>query len=189
MRWTTICLAALLGLGLAVPAAADHERKDRERRDRQERVERHDRHAHEHRRFAPRHVRKDRVYEHALALERQTKRLRKRAGNNAGYWDRGERKAIRRLRTLEREARDFRISVEEHRRLRGALPDYFALERAFVRAAKRFDDLHACSKTRRTFRRVRHSVADLSSELHPVIARRGDDGRGHRQVAWARHRR
>ena len=167
MRLATLGLALLASFALAVPAAADSDRRERKRTTK---IERHH-HDKSFRHHAPRHERRARVLAQAEELEWKTGRLVRRAERLAYTPDSIDRRALKRLRKLHREARQFRKSVDERRRLVATLDDLDELHRAFHRAKKHWRHLEPTRKQRRQMRSVAWSLDELTREYEPVIAR------------------
>ena len=182
-RLATIPLAGLLLLAPAVPAAADHDERRERRVERHERYERGDRYE---RRHDPRRHDHDHsrcalgLQQRATEIERLTDRILKRARRNNPYPTWTERRALRSLRKLEREAADFRHATREARRVQHVARDFEALEHSFHRAAHRFERLDANRKLRREFRELAHAVKRTEHDLRALQ-------RTHRRpqrVAW-----
>ncbi|MAE96512.1 MAG: hypothetical protein CL910_17840 [Deltaproteobacteria bacterium] len=171
----TIPIACLLLLLPAVPSAAKHERHAKRVDHRRPQVER----------YAG-------ELQHAAAdLEYRTKRLLKRARRVTHHPSRSERKALKRLKRLHREARSFHVATEEGRRLRHLTRDFREVAHAYDDAARRFRSLHPNKKMRRQFRRTGHLIGRIEADLERArLARIDRRERRHRHArrGWRHHR-
>ena len=154
-RFATIPSATLLLLAFALPAAARH--PDRLERERTPVA----------RGFVPQ------LHCSALELDGLTRRLLRHARRDTGDPSRAERRALRQLRRLRAEAREFRITAERGRRGRALARDFDDLEHRFADAARRFHALGPDRRLRRDFRRVARAMASLDRQLdRRMLARR-----------------
>lgn len=190
-RFTTIPLASLLFLLLALPATAGHGDERSDRNDRRAKVERTDRKVQNFRsdRFAaPRVARSDEALRRtAHDLETQTRKLLRHAIADTPDPTRRERRALQSFRRLHREARELHASVEQNRRLRPALRDYREVERAFQQARHTFRQIDPDKQIRRDMRRVASTLNRIEDRFAPVISKAawGHANHGY-DVAWHR---
>ncbi len=171
-RFALIPLASLLLLAPALPAAAKH--ADRAER----RVERHD-------------VRicGTSVHDAAAVLERRTRRLLQHAREHVWHPNRAERRALRELAQLRREAREFRDTTEHTRRVRHVARDFRHVQQRFHDAARRFRALDPDRKLRKDFRKVALAMATLDEQLdHRAVYHGRPWARERYEVASHRHR-
>jgi hypothetical protein len=130
-------IATIIGLVLALwalPAVAEHD---------------HDRRA-----SRGDSLRDGRIVRLAHELERATHHVHRRAEHSAHHGDRREARALRALHVLDERARHFHRQVERGRSAGHTADDFERVQRAFYRAERRLDDLHATRHVQRDFERV-----------------------------------
>ncbi len=173
-RLTLIPLAFLLMLLPAAPSFAKHKGKDN------------------YRNAAESDYRYGKGLRHAArTLEKTTWATFKRAKRINDHPTKAERRALKNLRRLHVEAREFRIATEEHRRLRPIVADFRDLNHAFHKAARKFHKLDTNRKTRRSFRDTARVMDRIEDRFEPVIARveRRENRRYNDRYASVTHRR
>lgn len=126
--------------------------------------------------------------QHAAAeLQFQTGQLLEQAVRSRHHGSRSERKALKRLKRLHRQARHFRSSTRENRRIRHLARDFQELEHSYRSAARRIRRLHPNRKLRHDFNHVTRLIGRIEVDLERA-RRAGFDrhGRHHRRwdLAW-----
>ena len=118
----------------------------------------------------------------ASELQLQTGRLLEQAMRNKHHRSRSERKALKRLKRLHRQAHHFRSSAQENRRIRHLARDFHQLERRYKSAAGRFHRLHPSRRMQHGFNHVTRLIGRIEGDLEQARWARYD--RPRRQHRW-----